>query len=244
MSGQDRLETYRRYYAALKPGWMPATALYERRVSEELHSDARVLDLGCGRGGIVERLGAQGAWTGIDPDMASLEAHRVPRLPRGQAHAHCLPFGDQTFDLAVSSWVFEHLPDPARTFQEVARVLQPGGRLIFLTPNGKHPIPRLSRYAAGLTRLQAQFVSRIYRREPQDTFPVVYRANTFERIDALAADAGLRLCEVVFVDDPSYMAWDPLTFWVAVGLEALIPATWNVHLVGMYEREADKSGHP
>lgn len=238
MSGQDRLETYRRQYAALKPGWVPATALYERWVSQALTREIAVLDLGCGRGGIVERLGTRGTWVGIDPDRASLEAHRVTALPRGQGAAHRLPFADRTFDLVVSSWVFEHLPDPARTFDEVARVLRPDGRLIFLTPNGKHPIPRLSRYAAGLTRLQEQLVSRTYRRAPQDTFPVVYRANTFNQIEALAANAGLRLCEVAFVDDPSYMAWNRFTFWLAVGLDALIPASWKVHLVGIYKCRA------
>lgn len=241
MSRQDRLETYRRQYAVLKPGWMPATIRYQRWVAEALTSDARILDLGCGRGGIVERLGVRGTWVGVDPDRTSLRAHRVAALPTGQATAHRLPFAERTFDLVVSSWVFEHLSDPAETLAEVGRVLQPGGRLIFLTPNGRHPIPRLSRLAAGLTRLQERLVSRYYSRAPQDTFPVTYRANTFRRIDALAADAGLRLRALEFVADPSYLAWNPATFWLAVGLEALIPASWKVHLVGVYEREPGAS---
>jgi SAM-dependent methyltransferase len=236
MSEGNRLETYRRRYAALKPGWVPATALYERRVSEALEPATHILDLGCGRGGIVERLGGRGTWVGIDPDDASLREHRVPTLPRCQGPAHRLPFGDGTFDLVVSSWVFEHLPGPGRTLRDIARVLRPGGRLIFLTPNARHPIPRLSRYAADLTRFQVRWVRHVYRRAAQDTFPVTYRANTFREIDALAADAGLRLCEFVFVDDPSYLAWNRLTFWLAVSLEALLPARWQVHLVGIYER--------
>ncbi len=236
MSQQDRLETYRSQYATLKPGWMPATTRYERWVAEALTPDAKVLDLGCGRGGIVERLGTCGTWVGIDPDWASLRDHRVAALPRGQATAHRLPFADCTFDLVVSSWVFEHLPDPAGIFGEVVRVLRPGGRLAFLTPNGRHPIPRLSRFVAGLTRIQGQLVSRTYNRAPEDTFPVAYRANTFSTIDALAASAGLRLWAFEFVDDPSYMAWDRKTFWLAVGLEALIPAFQKVHLIGIYKR--------
>jgi ubiquinone/menaquinone biosynthesis C-methylase UbiE len=242
MDEQDRLEIYRRQYAALRPGWRPATARYEQRVAAMLDPNARVLDLGCGRGGIVERLATQGHWVGIDPDLRSLRTHRVPTLPRGQALAHRLPFADRTFDLVVSSWVFEHLPDPKAVFDEVARVLRPGGRLVFLTPNGSHPIPRLSRCAADLTRLQARWVRRTYNRAPQDTFPVAYRANTFRQIDTLAVRAGLRLREIVFVDDPSYLAWNRATFGLAIGLTALLPASWKVHLVGIYERASSGTG--
>jgi SAM-dependent methyltransferase len=242
MTEQDRLEIYRRQYAALRPGWKSATARYEQWVAEMLDLNTRVLDLGCGRGGIVERLGAQGQWVGIDPDSRSLRTHRVPTLPRGQAPAHRLPFADRAFDLVVSSWVFEHLPDPKAVFDEVARVLRPGGRLVFLTPNGRHPIPRLSRYAADLTRLQARWVHCTYNRAPQDTFPVAYRANTFRQIDTLAMRAGLRLREIVYVDDPSYLAWNRVTFGLAVGLAALLPASWKVHLVGIYERASSDTG--
>mgnify|MGYP006293104353 FL=1 len=244
MSGWDRLETYRRQYAALKPGWRPATAWYERRVSDGLRRGDRVLDLGCGRGGIVERLGDRGTWVGVDPDAASLREHRVTTLPRSQAPAHRLPFGDETFDLVVSSWVFEHLPDPERTWREVARVLRPGGRFIFLTPNARHPIPRLSYHAASLTQLQARWVRWLYRRTAQDTFPVAYQANTFAQLDAMAANAGLYLREFVYVDDPSYMAWNRPTFWLAVIVEALIPARWKVHLVGVYQRGIGSSEPP
>jgi SAM-dependent methyltransferase len=139
----DRLERYRRRYATLAPGWEPATARYQARVTAYLTPETRVLDLGCGRGGIVERLGATGHWCGVDPDEGSLQEHRTPALPRACAEATHLPFADGVFDLVTSSWVLEHLPDPALTLAEIARVLRPGGRFIFLTPNARHPLPWL-----------------------------------------------------------------------------------------------------
>ena len=105
----DRLEHFRRQYAALSPGWQHATSRYQQRVSRCVMPDMRVLDLGCGRGGIVERLHTTGYWTGCDPDRASLVEHRLPALPRVQSLSVSLPFGDATFDVVTASWVLEHL---------------------------------------------------------------------------------------------------------------------------------------
>ena len=42
----------------------------------------------------------------------------------------------------------------------------------------------------------------------------------------------LRLVRLAWIEDPSYFAWNNLTFWMAVGFGALLPTTWKVHLVG------------
>lgn len=228
----DRLEHYRHRYAEMAPGWLPATAAYERWVAARVGPHTRVLDLGCGRGGIVERLGALGHWTGSDPDLTSLGEHRRPALARCCAHSERLPFPTGVFDLVVSSWVLEHLPDPRTTLREVARVLRSGGRFVFLTPNALHPLPWLSRRLAPLREMQRQLVLTLYNREAGDTFPVVYRANTHREIERLAVAAHLHLKELSWVADPSYLAWNDATFWTAVGFSALLPPTWKVHLVG------------
>lgn len=45
-----------------------------------------------------------------------------------------LSYGDESIDIAVSSDVFEHVPDPYRAHEEVYRVLRAGGRHIFTVP--------------------------------------------------------------------------------------------------------------
>lgn len=49
-----------------------------------------------------------------------------------QAGAEELPFPDRTFDTAVVTFVLCTVPDPAKALDEVARVLRPGGHLLFL----------------------------------------------------------------------------------------------------------------
>ncbi|MGC9521380.1 MAG: class I SAM-dependent methyltransferase [Anaerolineae bacterium] len=238
MKDLDRLETLRERYGWLRPGWAPATAVYQGRVAKRLAPDVRVLDLGCGRGGIVERLGDRGHWVGADPDLPSLREHRVSALPRTCAHSRRLPFPAATFDVVVASWVLEHLATPEETFGEIARVLRPRGGFFFLTPNARHPLPRLSRVLAqsrargSRWRLQSAIVKWIYGRASADTFPVVYRANTVQDIERLGVMAGLRVREIALIEDPSYFASGGMPLALAIALEGLFPASWRVHLVG------------
>jgi ubiquinone/menaquinone biosynthesis C-methylase UbiE len=54
----------------------------------------------------------------------------APRLER--APAEQLPFADESFDTVVSTLVLCTVGDPERALYEIARVLRPGGRLLFL----------------------------------------------------------------------------------------------------------------
>jgi len=45
-----------------------------------------------------------------------------------------LTFAAASFDVCTSTEVFEHVPDDARGFAELHRVLRPGGRLVFSVP--------------------------------------------------------------------------------------------------------------
>lgn len=99
----------------------------------------RVLELGCGTGYVSAWLARRGGRpVGIDPTPAQLAtATRLqrdvgPRFPFVRAVAERLPFRDASFDLLVSEYGAAIWSDPYRWVPEAARVLRPGGRLIFL----------------------------------------------------------------------------------------------------------------
>jgi len=232
MLSLDQQETYRRRYAEMRPGWRPSSHVYQELVATRLTPGTRALDLGCGRGGVMERLHPRAGFVaGLDPDPQSLCEHRAPALALSCGSAEALPYADDSFDLICCSWVLEHLADPARAFAKVSQVLAPGGRFIFLTPNTRHPLLLLNR-ALGWTR--GRLVGRFYDRAEADTFPAHYRANTPAQIERLAQAAGLKRPSLHFVGDPTYLAFNEPLFRLACLLERITPRRMRVHLVGEY----------
>ncbi|MBN1954488.1 MAG: class I SAM-dependent methyltransferase [Anaerolineae bacterium] len=234
----ERQEAYRRRYAAETAGWRPATHVYRDVVAARLRPSIRILDLGCGRGGILEQLYPQvGRAVGVDPDRVSLCDHRIAGFPLACAFAAALPFPAGAFDLICCSWVLEHLAQPAPALAEVSRLLAPGGRFVFVTPNRRHPLLWLNRSAACS---RSGWVNRLYGRAEADTFPAFYRANSPAAIASLVRGAGLELVDLVLVDDPTYLAFNDLFYRLSCWLARCTPADMRVHIVG----EAGKPALP
>ena len=228
----DKQNEYRRRYAAQQSNWQPATELYETIIRYYLKDNMRVLDIGCGRGGVFEQLQDAVSYpVGIDPDDISLYEHRLVDLPRTCATSNHLPFQSETFDLVLCSWVLEHLPKPLQTFSEVTRVMKPDGVFIFLTPNKNSIIVGLNRL---MKPLQKWLVPLLYGREETDTFPVVYQANTARQIVKITQQTSLQKIDLHHILDPTYLAFNPILFHINVGLSRLLPASMAEHLVGVY----------
>ena len=90
-----------------------------------------VLDVGCGTGHAQSHLEPRRS-VGIDLDHDSLVGQG-----RGAVRADMrrLPFGDETFGSVACIHAIEHVPDPQTVVAEAARVLEPGGTAVFVTPN-------------------------------------------------------------------------------------------------------------
>ena len=98
-----------------------------------------VVELGCGTAYISAKLARGGARpVGIDASPAQLETARRMQarfgldFPLHLGNAERTPFPDASFDLAVSEYGASIWCDPYRWIPEAARLLRPGGQLIFL----------------------------------------------------------------------------------------------------------------
>ncbi len=97
-----------------------------------------VLELGCGIGDVSAFLATEGfrvVGGDLDPDQVTLARIRhgeTDRLRFAVADARHLEFEAETFDLVVSQNVFHHIPDWGSAVREIARVLRPGGYLLWL----------------------------------------------------------------------------------------------------------------
>jgi ubiquinone/menaquinone biosynthesis C-methylase UbiE len=153
------------------------------------------LDLGCGhhllpswRATEEKELIKRAALTaGIDSNFGSLSQHRtIKSLIRGTIGR--LPFKDNSFDIATSNMVFEHLDDPGAQLEEVLRILKPGGLLIFHTPNVHSYTVVLAKTIPA--KLKDKLVYILEGRREVDVFPTYYRFNSFKRIGEIAEKAG------------------------------------------------------
>jgi SAM-dependent methyltransferase len=109
-------------------------------IAQHLPSSGRLLDVGCGEGQVARVAAAAGLDVlGIDPALTQVAVARErgggPTYAQGSATD--LGVEDDSFDAAVACLVFEHIPDVDAALAEVARVLRPGGRFLFLL---NHPL--------------------------------------------------------------------------------------------------------
>jgi SAM-dependent methyltransferase len=102
-------------------------------------ADKDVIELGCGTAYFGAWLAKRGARvTGVDVTPVQLEtARRMQeefdlRFPLVEASAEDVPLPDASFDLAISEYGASIWCNPDRWVAEAARLLRPGGRLVFL----------------------------------------------------------------------------------------------------------------
>lgn len=152
----------------------------------------RVLDVGCGFGGTIASLDARHRdleLVGLNIDPRQLERARREVVARPsnavsfvEGDACAMPFPDASFDVVLALECIFHFESRDRFFDEVRRVLKPGGRLAFcdLVP---------SRIGEKLLPIQDLFFAR-YKRELQGPADLTF---TRERYVELATAKGFTL---------------------------------------------------
>jgi SAM-dependent methyltransferase len=112
--------------------------LYHRIATQVDLKGKQVLEVSCGHGGgasYVMRTLFPASYTGLDLNPAAVEfcrkRHNLPGLDFVQGNAEHLPFADQSFDAVINVEASHHYPRFPRFLSEVARVLRPGGILLY-----------------------------------------------------------------------------------------------------------------
>lgn len=133
----------------------------------ERYRGRRVLEVGCGQGGMAALWAERGArLTAVDLNPDAIAATRERFSQRGltgeirQVDARSLPFEDGTFEYAYSWGVLHHSPDLARSVDELMRVLRPGGEFGVMLYN-RHSILYWYQilYLEGLLHAERRFLS-------------------------------------------------------------------------------------
>jgi len=229
---------YRIEYKKLNPEWRMSPEIFRDKIDALVRSETKILDVGCGHGDLLKDIFAKTQHSyGIDPDANAVARNRILQHA-SVATVEKMPFEDDFFDVVALAWVVEHLEDPKKAFAEIFRVLKPGGKVVFLTPNAWNynvwiirAIP--DRFHDFLTR-------RLYGRQERDTYPVKYRMNTPSRVRKIMSRIGFQEEEIILNGDPSYVSFNRPIFWLALLLEKVIdfkPLNFcRVHIIGIFKK--------
>ncbi len=165
----------------------------------------RVLEVGGGPGELAERIATELACEIVMLDVSP----RMVELARGRGVAarvgdvQELPFEDESFDCAVAAWMLFHVPDVDRGLAELARVLEPGGRLVAVT-NAAHHLAELRAVAGraawgrtftrenGAEALGRHF-ARVERRDADGWITIEDEATVRGFVDSLQSDVPVDL---------------------------------------------------
>jgi ubiquinone/menaquinone biosynthesis C-methylase UbiE len=134
--------TWGRFFSAIYDRAMKGTedaGMRETRRQALSQARGRTIEIGAGTGVNIplypDAVGEL-VLTEPDPHMAKRLRPKLARSGREatvvEAPAERLPFEDASFDTAVATLVLCTVPDPAAAITEAARVLKPGGRLLFV----------------------------------------------------------------------------------------------------------------
>jgi ubiquinone/menaquinone biosynthesis C-methylase UbiE len=126
--------------------------LAERRHDLLAKANGRVLEIGAGTGLNLSHYPAavdEIVFTEPEGPMARRLTRKLVQTGRGgeviPAAAEALPFADDSFDTVVCTLVLCTVEDPSRALSEIARVLRPGGQLLFLE-HVRADDPKLARW--------------------------------------------------------------------------------------------------
>ncbi len=213
----DLLQTFLELY------WFaPPVALWravEARAVARHRFCAPMLDFGCGHGRFAAAIFGTDRPIEVGCDLLHFQlavardggAYQVV----ARADGHHLSYPDGAFATVFSNSVLEHIPDPVPVLAEIARVLQPGGRLIITVPSDRfHDYLATSRWhrARGQLGLAAAYEAAIDQRLQH------YHYHTPNEWARLFHEAGLALVGENYYMAPAVAAeWDRLNQQYGIG---------------------------
>lgn len=220
------------------------TVNFYQFVNSLIRPDMIMLDYGAGRGGshiddeclfrrnligfkgrVAKIIGAD-----VDPVVESNPALDEAILI-GPDGSIALP--DNSVDLILSDWVFEHLPDPASAARELRRILKPGGWICARTPNRNGYVALGNRFIPD--GLRGRILSRAQPdRKNDDIFPAYYRLNSRSALKVHFPLSRFRHCIYGWNSEPSYVFQNLFVLYAFALVHGLtvriLPLHWHIFM--------------
>jgi len=196
---------------------------FKELLQQNIRPTNHALEIGAGSGRFNQNhfdlRGKAARYVGVDPDRSVLENSYLDEAYHCTADS--LPFPDESFDIVFHYYVAEHFEEPMACHREIARVLKPGGLLLFQTPS-RYWYPMLA------AQVTPQWFHEFYvrhfgsGRNENEVFPTYYRLNDDHAITKQLEGCGFT-CELEHHSvAPGYLRFSRLSFLAGVLYERTI----------------------
>ncbi len=240
---RDSLKLIAQFYPEVQAGGytsIDGTVEFYGRVNSLLKPSMTVLDFGAGRAawyqddpceyrkGLRLIKGKVTRVVGCDVDTALLVNASIDQAVLIQENAP-LPFKDNSFDLVLSDYTFEHIRDPDSISRELVRVLRPGGWICARTPNKYGIISILTRMVKNSyhTRLLARVQPE---RKAIDVFPTAFRLNTLRDINKYFDPGRFKNYSYRWDPEPAYFFNKKPIFFMTILLNRFLPQVFRANI--------------
>lgn len=215
-------ELIEKYYRS-QNGWIDGTTEFHNLCKKYIKSEYIILDLGSGPPNSTSKSLSMNCKElhGIDIDTNVLENQYLSKAFLYDGFQ--LPFKDNSYDVVCSNYVNEHLENPQQTVAEVYRVLKPGGKYIFRTPNIYH-------YVSLVSKLTPFFIHKVLSsslRNKVDSSKKIhktfYRFNSKKVCYRLLNSSGFDILEFRLIEkEPSYSMNLKVLFYLFMFYERVV----------------------
>ncbi len=217
-----RKQALERWYYS-QPGWISGSDDYRKWIASNAQKEGLCLEIGPGPGGKTSRCLAEHfecvEGLDIDPSIDQNKSLSKVFIYDGQA----FPMESERYNCIVSDYVAEHVEFPAVLLSEANRVLKPGGRFFFRTPNLWHYVSLIAKLTPHSFHLSVSHRLRNMDSDSHDVYPTFYRMNTRRCLHQLAQEAGLDVIKLRMIEkEPSYGLISPLLFYPFMLYERIV----------------------
>ena len=209
----------RRHYA----GVPTREQLLHQAVSSALSPSSALLDAGCGSDFPLLSRYASSVAVAIGLDLCRPTVRPQANVYPLVGSLDQIPCRSESIDVIMSRSVLEHLENPESVFKELHRVLRPGGKVIFTTPNKYYYSCLVAKVFPDWAR--NIYFKRVFGEEDYDRFPVYYRANTVAAFTHIAEATHFRVLRIQAIRHfPYYLMFSTLLFRLGILYDQVITA--------------------
>jgi SAM-dependent methyltransferase len=211
------------------PGNHPYRIL-ERAILDHLDPGCTVLDIGCGRSAsnLMQLKGRAKTLIGIDLVDFELTDPDLLLVNADVCDMSAVP--SDSVDLSYSRSVMEHIKNVGVVYSEINRVLKPGGKYIFLTPNAWDYASIIAYLVPNC--LHCKITRMTEGRQETEVFPTFYQSNTFRKISGMAGVSNFTIESFEYLGQyPCYLVFSRPLFRIGCLYEKFLERHRRLHFL-------------